>query len=172
MSQHPPTSPRPRPVSGPAVRSRCRFPACTGLLVLLLGAGCAHPAPTPGPAVVPAPTAGPPLLLDRAAARAARQTAMAALSAYARPHASATGWQARLWPHLSVAAREAYLGTDPATIVVRTVTGPARLTGSSLPALARVSVPTDAGIYLVVLSRSPDRPRWQVERFIPPEVVS
>ena len=54
---------------------------------------------------------------------------------------------------------------------MHTVTGPATLAPSSLPAVARVSVPTDVGAYLVVLSRTPDSPIWQVERFIAPEAL-
>lgn len=96
---------------------------------------------------------------------------MAALTAYARPRVSATEWAAELWPLLSIPAQAAYTGTNPSTITAHRVTGPARLTPASLPALARVSVPADDGIYLIVLSRTPEAPRWRVERLIPPETV-
>ena len=66
---------------------------------------------------------------------------------------------------LSAAAQTAYAGTDPGVIPARRITGPATVTPASLPALARVAVPTDAGIYLVLLSRTPGQP-WVVERTV------
>lgn len=93
------------------------------------------------------------------------------MTRYARPHLTAPRWWQGLSPLLSPAARTAYTATDPARITVRTVTGPATLTPSSLPALARVSVPTDVGAYLVVLSRTPHAPGWRVERFLAPEAL-
>lgn len=93
------------------------------------------------------------------------------MSAYARPQAGPARWWRGLSSLLSPAARIAYTGTDPATIPVRSVTGPATMAPSSLPALARVSVPTDVGAYLVVLSRTPQAPGWLVERFVAPEVM-
>ena len=104
---------------------------------------------------------------DRASAR---QAAVAVMRAYARPGASPARWWARLVPHLSPEALIAYEGTDPSGIPARAVTGRASVTTSSLPALARVSVPTDVGAYLVVLSRIPGT-GWRVERLIPPEVL-
>lgn len=150
-------------------RGRC---LAAGLLALL--AGCTTPAATPpqGLAVTVSPQPALSLLAlgpdDR---EAARRTARAAMSAYARPHAGPARWWQDLSPLLSPEARTAYTGTDPAGIGVRTVTGPAALAPSSLPALARVSVPTDVGVYLVVLSRTPQASGWRVERFIAPEAM-
>ena len=101
---------------------------------------------------------------------AARRAARATMQAYARPGASPRAWWKQLRPHLSGSAQAAYAGTDPAVIPARAVTGPAALTPASLPALARVAVPTDAGIYLVLLRRSPGQP-WAVERIVAPEVA-
>ena len=92
------------------------------------------------------------------------------MRAYARPDRSPRAWWKQLRPHLSSTAQAAYARTDPAVIPARAVTGPASLTPASLPALARVAVPTDAGIYLVILRRSPGQP-WTAERIAAPEVV-
>ena len=111
-----------------------------------------------------------PLALGPAERAAARRAARATMRAYARPQARPRAWWKQLRPHLSGAAQAAYAGTDPAVIPARAVTGPASLTPASLPALARVAVPTDAGIYLVLLRRSPGQP-WTVERIVAPEVA-
>jgi hypothetical protein len=53
---------------------------------------------------------------------------------------------------------------------VRGVTGPGHLAPSSTAEVARVAVPTDIGVYLVILSRTGDEPTtWRVERITPPE---
>ena len=111
-----------------------------------------------------------PLSLGPSERGAARRIARAAMTAYARPDLSARAWWAGLRPYLTADAQAAYAGTDPVTIAARAVIGPARLTPASLPALARVAVPTDTGLYVVLLSRSPGRP-WSVERLIAPEMV-
>lgn len=80
-------------------------------------------------------------------------------------------WWTALEPHLSAAARKDYAGTDPATIGAERLTGPATVTPASLPALARVAVPTNTGSYLLLLSRQPGQ-QWVVERILPPETVS
>lgn len=92
------------------------------------------------------------------------------MRAYARPGRSPQAWWAALRPHLSAGAQAAYTGTDPSQVPARRITGPASLTPASLPALARVAVPTDAGIYLVLLTRTPGQ-QWSVERITPPEPV-
>ena len=112
-----------------------------------------------------------PLTLDRAARSAARRQATAALRAYARPDRGSQAWWAHLRPHLSETAQTAYAGTDPRRIPVESITGPARLTPASLAALARVAIPTEDGIYLLLLSRTSDQ-RWAVERIIAPEAGS
>lgn len=101
---------------------------------------------------------------------AARRQATDTMRVYAQPDLGANAWWADVSPHLSAAAQTAYAGTDPAVIPARRITGPATVTPASLPALARVAVPTDAGIYLVLLSRTPGQ-QWVVERITPPERV-
>lgn len=151
-------------------RRRCL--AAAGMLALLTA--CTTPTATPpqGQAATASPRpAASPVVLGPDDREAARRTARAAMSAYARPQASPARWWDDLAPLLSPEARTAYTGTDPASIGVHTVTGPATLAPSSLPVLARVSVPTDVGAYLVVLSRTPQAPGWLVERFIAPEAM-
>ena len=52
------------------------------------------------------------------------------------------------------------------------MTGAADLPGWDTPEVARVTVPTDVGVFLVVVSRSDADPVWRVERFVAPEVLS
>lgn len=78
----------------------------------------------------------------------------------------------RSGPVLSARGTAAYVTVDPARIPVRQVSGPAGLPGWTTPEVARVSVPTDVGSYLVVVSRSDADPVWRVERFIAPGVLS
>jgi hypothetical protein len=105
---------------------------------------------------------------DAAAAEAARATATAAVAAFARPAATPEQWWAALAPMLSPAARSAYAATDPANVPASTVTGPAGEARSSSAFLATVTVPTDAGVYTVLLVRDDTGDRWLVERFRPP----
>ncbi len=135
--------------------------------------GCTHApsAPTPFTSATTPQPASPASDLSPEDRAAARRVAVAAMRDYLqtqqRPHA----WWAALEPHLSAAAREDYAGTDPATIGARRITGPATVTPASLPALARVAVPTDTGSYLLLLGRQPSQ-QWAVERILPPETVS
>lgn len=137
-------------------------------------AACSTPGPVPqqGGAVenhVPQPSYTP-LTLGPEEQAAARSQAYAVLRAFARPELGPRAWWKGLRPHLSASAQNDYVGTDPARVPARRITGPARLTPASLPALARVAVPTDAGIYLVLLSRTPGQP-WTVQRLTAPEPV-
>lgn len=147
-----------------------RWLQVAGAAALLLG-GCAAPARMPPKSSVESVSAQPsytPMAFGPAERRAARQVATATMRTYARPGRDPHTWWDALRPHLSAAAQTAYAGTDPAVILARRLTGPAVLTPASLPALARVAVPTDAGSYLLLLSRSPGQP-WVVERITPPE---
>jgi hypothetical protein len=93
------------------------------------------------------------------------------MTAYARPDLSARAWWAGLRPYLTADAQAAYAGTDPRAITVTGVTGPARLTPASSPSLARVAIPTSAGSYLLLLTRSVHRRDWLVTRIVTPERV-
>lgn len=152
---------------GPALAASL---AATGLLIVL--AACTPQAtPTPGTAPASPPPTYSPLALDDAERSAARRTAAAAMRAYARPDRRPQAWWQALRPHLSASAQLAYAGTDPATIPVRAITGPATLTPASLPAVARVAVPTSNGSYLLLLTRSVHRRDWLVTRIVAPELV-
>lgn len=104
------------------------------------------------------------------AAVAAATTAMTAFTRTALPYAT---WYAQLMPLLSVTAAQAYAGTIPANIPAHTLTGPAKYVASSTSTayLARVSVPTNVGVYVVLLSRVGAGMGWLVERFTSPPGV-
>jgi hypothetical protein len=144
--------------------------------------------PAPGtPSLTPAPTSAPDAEGGDDGAGRVRttapeptadrdRTAAAVLAAkvmrlYARPDVDAGRWLRDLAPYFSVTAQQDYQGTDPATIPARQVTGRPGVVATDSTRLARVHVPTDAGMYLVVLSRSPADPTWRVERIRPPEEV-
>ncbi len=93
------------------------------------------------------------------------------MTAYALPDLSARAWWAGLRPYLTADAQAAYAGTDPARIPTVAVTGPARLTPASSPSLARVTIPTSAGSYLLLLTRGTYRREWLVTRIVAPERV-
>lgn len=110
--------------------------------------------------------------LDEASRSAALELAETAMGLFARPDVPYEVWWADLEPVLSARGTAAYVTVDPARIPVRQVSGPAGLPGWTTPEVARVSVPTDVGSYLVVVSRSDADPVWRVERFIAPEVLA
>ena len=95
-----------------------------------------------------------------------------AMTLYARPWLSFDVWWDGLAPLLSAQGALAYSTVDPTSIPVSAVTGSASLPGWDTPEVARVSVPTDVGAYLVIVSRNETDPVWRVERFIAPEVLS
>ena len=123
--------------------------------------GATGAAPTPGR-----------LRLDDASRDQAIALADRALALYARPDTAYDQWWGDLAPLLSAQATIAYATVDPANIPVRAVTGDAKLEGWDTPEVARVPVPTDVGVFLVVLSRSEADPVWRVERCLAPEVLS
>ncbi|MGF1662336.1 MAG: hypothetical protein ACFCVG_07665 [Kineosporiaceae bacterium] len=105
---------------------------------------------------------------DTEAADAAVATAVAAVTAFARPAAPVDRWWADLAPLLTPAARTAHTGTDPANVPASAVTGPAGPARSPSPFLATVAVPTDAGTYTVLLVRDDAGAGWLVDRLDPP----
>lgn len=158
----------------------------------LCAAGCAAPeqaqqeqAPTPSstalaaaPGTVPeqlddGSTAPPPttstLRADAKSQAAAVRAADEAMTLFARRAVSADRWWMELAPLLSARAAQDYRYTDPANVPATEVTGTGTVLPSQTARIGRVSVPTDAGVYLVVLSRTDTAPGWVVERFTPPE---
>lgn len=168
-----------RPPRGPGDRHRnpCLTDFLAGTALVTLLAGCTIPASPHYEVAATAATtraAHSPysaLALATADRVAARRTAGEAMRAYARPGLSARAWWAGLRPYLSADAQLAYAGTDPSTIPVTGVSGGARLTPASGPALARVAVPTSTGTYLLLLTRSVHRRDWLVTRIVAPERV-
>jgi len=106
---------------------------------------------------------------DDAGWQDAQAAAAAALQVFARHDLPTPSWWAGLAPLLSPTAVQAYQGVDPANVPAHRVTGVAYPTGDTgTPYLARVAVPTDAGDYVVLLSRAGQGQRWLVERLTPP----
>lgn len=109
------------------------------------------------------------LLADEVSEETAKAAAVAGMAAYARPDLPYDQWWAGLEPLLSGQAIPAYQTVDPVNIPVTRVTGEANLPSWDTPRIARVSVPTDAGVYLVIVSRNEADPVWRIERITPPE---
>lgn len=109
------------------------------------------------------------LALDGPSRRDAADAATRTMTLFARRTVPADRWLADLSQLLTPPAAQTYVGTDPANVPPTKVTGRASLTPASVPRLARVAVPTDAGVYLVILTRTVTEPRWLVERITPPE---
>lgn len=138
---------------------------------MILLTGCTPPLPQAFPVSSAAsPSAASEATLRRSDRVAAPRAAVAALRDYLRTGRRPHAWWAALEPHLSADARRDYAGTDPATIAAARLTGPATVPPASLPALARVAVPTNTGSYLLLLT--PSGQRWVVERIVAPEAVS
>lgn len=109
------------------------------------------------------------LVLDDAARSSAIERGQKVMTLFARRTVSAQQWQADLAPYLTPQAAQAYSHVDPMNVPPTKITGPVTLTPASTPLVARVSVPTDAGVYLVLMSRSDDSPVWLADRIMPPE---
>lgn len=133
-----------------------------------------RPAPTDalealddGSVVTPAPAST--LVLDDAARSSAVTQATAVMAAFASaPGESAQQWWSQLRPLMSESGREVYASVDPANVPVTEVTGDAMVEATSVASVARVAVPTDAGVYVVVLVRTDKFPAWAADRLIPP----
>ncbi|WP_298461189.1 hypothetical protein [uncultured Cellulomonas sp.] len=123
-----------------------------------------HDEPDPQP--LPSPTPG------ATSDAAAVEVATAAMTAFARRELPEADWWAGLSPHLSNAARDAYSATDPANVPASAVTGAAAVLPSESGYLATIAVPTDAGVYEVLLSRPGQFAPWAVEQMLPPEGVN
>ena len=108
---------------------------------------------------------------DEAALLAAGRSAEEAVAAFLAESDDITWWTA-VSPLLSLTAQQAYVGTDPAEVPGRTVVGAPVLLDAGSAYLARVLVPTDAGDYEVLLSRTGAGAPWLVERFGLPAVAA
>lgn len=106
----------------------------------------------------PAPT------WDEAAVVAAGSSAQDAVAAF-MSGADDADWWTTVSPLLSPTAQQAYVGTDPAEVPGSTVLEVPTVLDAGSAYLARVLVPTDAGEYEVLLSRTESDAPWLVERF-------
>lgn len=157
----------------------------------LVLAGCSHsvsPSPTTAASSAAAPTPaasassywdgdGPeapashtPLPTGAAVDSSASGVAVVFMTLFARPTVDQVTWWRDISGYFTPQGAIDYQGTQPYRIPVRKVTGKGRLISTDSPQLAKVQVPTDIGIYLVVLSRSTDDPSWKVARIMPPEI--
>lgn len=113
--------------------------------------------------------AGSTLVLDDPARTSAIDRGTTVMTLFARRDVTAAQWQADLAPYLTPDAMTAYRYVDPKNVPPTKLTGPATLTPASVALVARVSVPTDAGVYLVIMSRADQDPTWRADRIMPPE---
>lgn len=115
------------------------------------------------------PSPGATLALDQASRADALARGLTVMRLFVRRSAPADQWESELEPYLTPQAAQAYQNVDPASVPASKITGSPTLTPASTPLVARVSVPTDVGSYLVVLARSSDSPTWLADRILPPE---
>ena len=105
---------------------------------------------------------------DASARSAAVTSAQAVVAAFARHDLDPTSWWAGLSPLLSAQAQLDYSGVDPASVPAHEVTGVGQIVEATSAAVARVTVPTDAGTYTVILSRTGEARPWLAEQIRPP----
>lgn len=108
---------------------------------------------------------------DEAATVAAGRSAEEAVADFLAEADDAAWWSA-VSPLLSLHAQQAYVGTDPTEVPGRTIAGAPVVLDAGSAYLARVRVPTDAGDYEVLLSRTGAAAPWLVERFGLPAVAA
>lgn len=106
---------------------------------------------------------------DDASRSAAIDTAESALTAFARPTLDHATWWAELSPLLTQQAQLDYSYVDPANVPATAVTGEGAITDETSAYVATVAVPTDAGTYDVLLTRTDALEPWLASRFTPPE---
>lgn len=109
---------------------------------------------------------------DAVSRAAAIARAAEIMTAFARPALGHEGWWAALAPLLSDQAQQDYSFVDPANIPVHAVTGQPVLVDESSAFLARVQVPTDVGVYELLLSRTDATAPWVGEAITPPAGVN
>jgi len=100
---------------------------------------------------------------------AAIAAAEKALATFARPDLEPTEWWAALAPLLTSTAQQDYQYVDPANIPAHRVTGAGTIVDDSSRYAVFVRVPSDAGMYTVVLTRQNGVAPWLAARFTPPE---
>lgn len=106
---------------------------------------------------------------DAASRAAAVTSATEIMTAFARPTVDQGAWWRDLAPRLTPTARRLYATVDAANVPAQGVTGPAKLVDDTTPYLAGVDVPTDAGVYRVLLTRSDANAPWLADQIRPRE---
>lgn len=109
---------------------------------------------------------------DAGSRAAATARAAEIMTAFARPTLGYEDWWADLAPLLSEQAQQDYSFVDPANIPVHAVIGDPVLVDESSAFLARVQVPTDVGVYELLLSRTDATASWVGESITPPAGVN
>lgn len=143
-----------------------------------IGAFEARPLPSPlptapdGDVVAEDPAAEPSPTWDAASRTAAVENAAAVMAAFARPQADERAWWAELAPLLTLSGQDAYAFVDPANVPARQVTGEPVVVDESSGWLARVQVPTDVGVYDLLLVREDGASPWLAEQITPPAALS
>jgi hypothetical protein len=105
------------------------------------------------------------------AAGDSQQRAIAAaakvMQTFAQPQLSADDWWAQMLPLLSQQGGVAYQGTDPSQIPVHQVTGAGTVLPDSTEVSLIVQLPTDAGLYNIILTRPAASALWLADRVRP-----
>lgn len=120
-----------------------------------------------GQIIAPAPVA----TWSAADRAAAIEAANAAMTAFARPSLEQDTWWAELSPLLTPQARTDYAYVQASVVPASRVIGSGTITDDSSAMVVRVDVPTDVGVYTVVLTRQDGASPWLAARFTPPEGV-
>ena len=177
------------------MRRRTRLCLAAAAAGVMMVAGCSsdpEPAPSPTTASVTEPAPPPEVLdgpgtnedtgelvttspvpeWDQASRTSALEAAGDVMAAFARPDLPFDQWWAQLQPMLDQQASRDYSYMDPSVIPVTTVTGEGTLLDEDSAYIARVAVPTDAGEYIVLMSRQDANAPWLTSRITPPEEPS
>ncbi len=112
-------------------------------------------------------TAAPVPEADTNSQAAAISTAEKVVTAFGRPGLDYQTWINGLYPLLTQTGAAAYEDTDPANVPVHQVTGAGTIMPSSTNVALIVTVPTDAGLYTVSLSRQSSTAPWLADRIRP-----
>lgn len=102
----------------------------------------------------------------RTASAQARDVAQRAMARFCRPRLTRQAWTAGLHPLLALAAAGAYSTVDSSRVGCARVTGPPHA-GAGDGYTRLYSVPTDAGVYRVTLTRMSLSDRWLVFHIAP-----
>lgn len=105
---------------------------------------------------------------EEAAAEAAAR-AEAFMRAFARPELGADEWYAGVAGFLTDEAKKLFTHVDPSSVPASEVTGEIEVQENQAPTLAEVHVGTDAGVYLVTLTRVVADDPWMVSYAEPVE---